>query len=130
MRDPIAIRVERGRDEGWMSEKVAQPEVIVATNTKPGFVTAPEEQDDAQLTLLTAISAFRDSTCPLFISTLKTFEKALLAAQKFYEGHEYAIGELHERLLRKFHSLTGLTPFFCCAFLTSGGNSTPMGRAF
>jgi hypothetical protein len=70
---------------------VAQPEVIVATNTKPGSVTVPEERDDAQLTLLTAISVFRDFTCPLFISKLKTFEKALLAAQKLYEVHGYAI---------------------------------------
>jgi hypothetical protein len=42
----------------------------------------------AHLTLLTAMSAFGDSTCPLFISKLKTFEKALLAAQKLYEGHD------------------------------------------
>jgi hypothetical protein len=38
-----------------------------------------------------AISAFVDSTCPLFISKLKTFEKALLGAQKLYEGYDYAI---------------------------------------
>jgi hypothetical protein len=73
------------------SKKIAQPEVIVATNTKPSSVTVPEERDDAQLTLLTAISAFGDSTRPLFISKLKTFEKALLAAQKVDEGHDYAI---------------------------------------
>jgi hypothetical protein len=28
-------------------KRIAQPEVILATNTKPGFVTVPEEQDDA-----------------------------------------------------------------------------------
>jgi hypothetical protein len=56
-------------------KRIAQPEVIVATNTKPGSITVPEERDDAQLTLLTAISAFGVSTCPLFISKLKTFEK-------------------------------------------------------
>jgi hypothetical protein len=37
------------------------------------------------------VSAFGDSTCPVFISKLKTFERALLAAQKLYEGHDYAI---------------------------------------
>jgi hypothetical protein len=72
-------------------KRIAQPEIIVATNMKPGSVTIPEERDDAQLTLLTAISALGDSTCPFFISKLKTFEKALLAAQKLYEGHDYAI---------------------------------------
>jgi hypothetical protein len=56
-------------------KRIAQPEVIVATNVKPGSVTVSEERDDAQLTLLAAISAFGDSTCPLFISKLKTFEK-------------------------------------------------------
>jgi hypothetical protein len=70
---------------------IPQPEAIVATNTKPGSVKVPEERDDAQLTLLMAISAFGDSTCPLFVSKLKTFEKALLAAQKLYEGHDCAI---------------------------------------
>jgi hypothetical protein len=28
-------------------KRIAQPEVIVATNTKPGSVTVPEERDDA-----------------------------------------------------------------------------------
>jgi hypothetical protein len=72
-------------------KRIAHSEVIVATNTKPGSVTVPEERNDAQLTLLTAISAFGDSICPLFISKLKTFEKAILAAQKVYEGHDCAI---------------------------------------
>jgi hypothetical protein len=40
-------------------KRIAQPEVIAATNMKPGSVTVPEERDDSQLTLLTAISAFR-----------------------------------------------------------------------
>jgi hypothetical protein len=72
-------------------QRIAQPEVIVATHTRPGSITIPQERDDARVTLLTAISAFGDSTCPFFISKLKTFEKALLAAQKLYEGHDYAI---------------------------------------
>jgi hypothetical protein len=110
-------------------KRIAQSEVIVAANTKPGSVTVPEARDDAQFTLLTAISAFGDSTCPLFISKLKNFGRALLAGQKLYEGHDHAIRQLGKCLSQKFFSLTGLTQFFCWAFLSSGGNSTPMGRA-
>jgi hypothetical protein len=47
------------------SKRIEHPEVIVAANRKPGSVTVREDRDDAQLTLLTAISAFGDSTCPL-----------------------------------------------------------------
>jgi hypothetical protein len=72
-------------------KKSSAPEVIVAANTRPGSVTIPEVRDDAQLTLLTAISAFGDSTPPLFISKLKTFEEPLLATQKLYSGHDYTI---------------------------------------
>jgi hypothetical protein len=35
----------------------------------------PEEKDDAQLMLITAISAVGDSTIPTFVSTNKTFNK-------------------------------------------------------
>jgi hypothetical protein len=38
-------------------KRIAQPEVIVSTNTKPGEATVPEERNDPQLTLLTTISA-------------------------------------------------------------------------
>jgi hypothetical protein len=61
---------------------------------------------------------------------LKTFEKALLAAQKLYEAMITQFGQLHERLSQEFFSLTGLTQFFCRAFLSSGGNSPTMDRAF
>jgi hypothetical protein len=73
---PFVWNVEERR--AGCPKRIAQPGVIVATNTKPGSVKVPEERDDAQLTLLTAISPFGDSTCPLFISKLKTFEKAFL----------------------------------------------------
>jgi hypothetical protein len=39
-------------------KKTSPPEVIIAIIIKPGSVTIPEVRDDAQLTLLTAISAF------------------------------------------------------------------------
>jgi hypothetical protein len=67
----IPSPVVRNVDEARVGrpKRIAQPEVIVVTNTKPGSVTVPEERDDAQLDLLTAISAFGDSTCPFFISS-------------------------------------------------------------
>jgi hypothetical protein len=111
-------------------KRTAQPEVIVATNTKPGSVPVPEERDDAQLTLLTAIVALGDSTCPLFISKLKTSEKHFLLRRNSTEAMITQFGQLYERLSQKFLSLTGLTHFFCRAFLSSGGNSTTMVRAF
>jgi hypothetical protein len=79
------------RQESGVRKGFTQPKVIAATNMKPGSVTAPEEQNDAQSTLLTAISASGDLTCPLFISKLKTFETALLAVQKRDESHACAI---------------------------------------
>jgi hypothetical protein len=50
-----------------------------------------EEKDDAQLTLVTAISAFSDSTIPMFISKNKTFDEVSLAAQQLFEGHDCTI---------------------------------------
>jgi transposase len=67
------------------------PVVIVSRNTKPGTTLLPEERDDVQLTLFCAISAFGDSTYPMFISRNKTFEKTAVAAQKLYEGRDYTI---------------------------------------
>jgi hypothetical protein len=54
-------------------------------------VTLPEEKDDAQLPLITAISAFGDSTFPTFRSKNKTFNKTFIAAQKLFEGHDYTV---------------------------------------
>jgi hypothetical protein len=65
--------------------------VIAASGTKPGSVTIPEIRDDAQLTLLTAISAFGDCTSPYFISKNKTFSKTTLEAQQLFEGHDDTI---------------------------------------
>jgi hypothetical protein len=72
-------------------KKTSPPEVTPASNTISGSVTLAEVRDDRQLTLLTAISAFEDSTRPLFISKLKTFKKMFLAAQKLYAGHYYVV---------------------------------------
>jgi hypothetical protein len=60
------------------AKHMSPSDVIVASGTKPGSVTIPGIRDDAKLTLLTAISAFGDSTDPYFISKNTTFEKQLL----------------------------------------------------
>jgi hypothetical protein len=41
--------------------------------------------------MLTAISAFGDSTPPLFITKNKTFQKETLEAQQLYHGHDYVV---------------------------------------
>jgi hypothetical protein len=63
------------------AKHMSPPDVIAASGTKTGSVTIPEIRDDAKLTLLTAISAFGDSTYPYFISKNKTFGKTTLVAQ-------------------------------------------------
>jgi hypothetical protein len=72
-------------------EKRFPPEVIVAISRKPGTLAIPEVRDNEQLTLLTPISAFGDSTHLLYISKLKTFEKMLPAAQRLYSGDDHVI---------------------------------------
>jgi hypothetical protein len=47
--------------------------------------------DSVQLTLLTAIAAFGDSTYSPFISKLKTFAKTLFIAHRLYNGHDHTI---------------------------------------
>jgi hypothetical protein len=74
-----------------LPKKRESPNVIVAANTKPGTVTAPEEKDDAELTLITAISAFGDRTFPLFITKSGTFDKTSLAGQKLFEWNDYTV---------------------------------------
>jgi hypothetical protein len=80
-----------GETRDGCPKKASPPEVIVAINTQARSVAIPEAPDDAQLTLLTAISAFGDSSSPLFISKRKTFEKTFLAAQELYAGHCHVI---------------------------------------
>jgi hypothetical protein len=72
-------------------KKQHAPQVIVSTDTPPGITTVAAMRDDAQMTLLTAISAFGDSIPPLIISKNQTFEKVLLADRELYEGHDYTI---------------------------------------
>jgi hypothetical protein len=49
--------------------------VIFASGTKQGSITVPEIRDDAQLIVLTGISALGDSTHPYFISKIKQSRK-------------------------------------------------------
>jgi hypothetical protein len=62
-----------------ISKKFASPQVIVAQQTRARTVTVPKERYDSQLTMLTAISTFGDSTPPMFISKNKTFRSETLA---------------------------------------------------
>jgi hypothetical protein len=73
------------------AKHISPPDVIVASETKQGSVTVPEIRDDAQLTLITATSAFGHSTYPYLISKSKTFKKTTLEAQQLFEGHDYTI---------------------------------------
>jgi hypothetical protein len=72
-------------------KKCASPQVIVAKQTRPRTVTVPKERDDSQLTMLTAFSAFRDSTPPMPISKNKTFLSEALAEHQLYHDHDYVI---------------------------------------
>jgi rhamnose utilization protein RhaD (predicted bifunctional aldolase and dehydrogenase) len=111
-------------------KKIVSPEVTVATNTKLGAVTVPEAPDDTQLSLLTAISAFGDSTYPSFISKFKAFEKDFLLHRNPMMVMVTQLGQLHGGSSQNFSSLTGLKHFLCRAFLSSGRNSTMMARIF
>jgi hypothetical protein len=61
--------------------------VIVAKNPPPRRTIVAAASNDAQLTLLTAISAFGDSISPLLISKSQKEGKYLLAEHQLYEGH-------------------------------------------
>jgi hypothetical protein len=87
--------------------KTAPPNVIVAASTKSRTVTVPEEKDDAQLTLITVISASGDFTIPMFISKNKTFDKVSLAAQQLFERHDCTIRTAEKLSLLKCFLLTG-----------------------
>jgi hypothetical protein len=63
----------------------------VAQQTRPKNVTVPKERDDSQLTMLTPISAFGDSTPLMLISKNKTFLSEALAGQQFYHDHDHVI---------------------------------------
>jgi hypothetical protein len=63
----------------------------VAKKARPRTVTVPKERDGSQLTMLVAISAFGDSTPPMFISKNKTFLNEAFAEQQLYHDHDYVI---------------------------------------
>jgi hypothetical protein len=54
-------------------------------------VTLPEEKNDARSPLITAISAFGDSTFPMFRSKNKTLNKTFIVAQKLFERHNCTV---------------------------------------
>jgi hypothetical protein len=57
------------------AKHMSPPDVTVASEMKRGSVTVPDIRDEAQLTLLTAISAFGDSTYPRLISKKQTIRE-------------------------------------------------------
>jgi hypothetical protein len=77
---PLAFQKNADETRVGSAKHISPPDVIATSGTKPGSVTLPEIRDDAQFILLTAISAFGDSTYPYFISNNKMFEKTALGA--------------------------------------------------
>jgi hypothetical protein len=67
------------------------PTVIVSPKTNPKSLTISQYKDDAQLIMVAAISAFGDSTPPMFISKNITFERDKLATMLLFESHDYTI---------------------------------------
>jgi hypothetical protein len=75
---------------GDSPKKTPLSNVIISACTKPGMVTVCDEEDNAQLRIIAATSAFRDSTSPTFISKNKTLDKTSLAVQQLFDGYDYA----------------------------------------
>jgi hypothetical protein len=88
---PSAFQKNADETRVGSAKHMSPRDVTVASATKPGPVTIPEIRDDAELTLLTAISAFGDSTYQYFISKNKTFEKVALEDHQLFEGHDSII---------------------------------------
>jgi hypothetical protein len=63
-------------------------DVIIASGTKSGPVTIKEIRDDAQLTLLTAISAFGILHIHISFEKFRRSIKTALEAQQLFEGHD------------------------------------------
>jgi hypothetical protein len=71
---PSAFQKNADETRVGSAERISPPDVIAVSGTKSGAVTIPQIRGDAQLTLLTAISAF--GTLHIYIHFKnKTFEK-------------------------------------------------------
>jgi hypothetical protein len=86
------------------AKHMSPPDVIVASGTKHGSVTVPEIRNDTQLTLLTAISALGDSTCPYLISKIKHSRKQLWRLNSYSKAIIILL-EWHRNLLSPKHCL-------------------------
>jgi hypothetical protein len=80
----------------------------------------PETRDDSQLTLLTAISAFRDSTPLCFVSKNKTLERKRLADFEMHEGHDYTISTASKTFMTKVLFVDWLKSVFRPSIETRG----------
>jgi hypothetical protein len=67
--------MERQQDARWMPQKDIGPGSHCRNQYQPGSVTVSKEQDDAPLTLIIAISAFKDSTDLFSLSNLNYSRK-------------------------------------------------------
>jgi hypothetical protein len=87
---------------------MSPPDVTVASGTKLDSIIVPGIQDDAKLTLLTAISAFGDSTHPYFMSKIKHSRKQFWTLNSYSRAMIIRL-ERHRKLLSLKHFLlTGL----------------------
>jgi hypothetical protein len=68
--------------------KIASRNLFVVRSAVPDTPTIDEAKDNAQLSMLVAISALGDSRIPPFVSKDQTFEKNVFAAQFQYENHD------------------------------------------
>jgi hypothetical protein len=83
--------MERGRDQGRVSEKGRAVRSNCCDQYETWFSYGAESV--RRYAIYSAHSYFRvrGLNISFFISKLKTFDKALLAAQKLYESHDYTI---------------------------------------
>jgi hypothetical protein len=78
---PSAFQKNADETRVGSAKHMSPPDMIVASGTKPGSVIIPEIRDDAQLTLLTTISALGDSKYPYFIPKIRRSKNTALAAR-------------------------------------------------
>jgi hypothetical protein len=77
-------------------KKNVPPRVVGVGKTAPGCAEIPDVGDDAQRKLVAAISIFGDSTVPIFITKLKTFEEPELGEKVPLDGQKHIIRCVNE----------------------------------
>jgi hypothetical protein len=77
--------------------------LLFGINRRLTSLTIPEVGAGAKLTLLTAITAFGDSMCLVFISNLEIFDKTVLPPKKLSEGHDYTATQIGSHAYNLVH---------------------------